>query len=392
MEKVYKKYLFDDAIEKIKLTLKRFEDAEYKNNSYQLYLANGDCIKYTIHKNNIPHLLGIDLNKLVNNKIIEKADSYDMLQELLSNSNKYYEKLKSIMIPEELFSNYVNDKIDNFGYQTGIPYPNQNYFVCKYDRKRAYTIKEIDGLTADYYLAKKNKHGDIILLGLVKENEFDYSNTYAPQTSRVIKNDENFTKNISEILENQVVTYITGLSIIDNIDNPKNYNLNTIEISLALNEMRSLSEITNSIPCTISDHIYNLKNFKNNKEASYETKNILRMISEKIKNGEIISLEEYEIENLDNELIKCFEIYNDTITNNKMSASIDESYTTLKCDRNNLQEKNNQLIEEINDLKKELESIKLTLQNKDEEIKELGNEKEKYEILKEKVKSIAETC
>lgn len=386
-----KKYLYDERIEKIKENITIYEKFVQKENNYQLFLANGDVIKYSINKNNLAHLMGVDFTKLVNYKIMEKDESYNMLNNLVIDPYKYYRTMKDKLELEDVFSKFVDDKLDYFNVQYQVPYPNNTYFVCKYDRTRSYMTKEIDGLFADYYLARKTEQGDVVLLGLVKANEYENDNTYIPQTSRIIKNDENFQGNMEDLLSNQVVTYLNGISISNNETNYNRIlNLNTIELLEKLEGINYLSNMTNSIPCTINDHIYNLKGFKKNKNTSYEAKGMLFGISEKMKSGELIELTDDEREVLDNATLKIIDIYNDGLFSTL--SSNDETYTSIKNDRDEKIKEVDSLSSKIDELKGEVEVLKKAIELRDAAIAKLEDEQDKYDELKEKIKTLAKSC
>lgn len=386
-----KKYLYDERIEKIKNNIYNYERCIQRDNTYQLYLANGDVIKYSINKNNLAHLMGVDFTRLVNQKIMEKDESFNMLVELISNSYKYYNAFKEIMGLEDIFSKYVDDKLNYFGFQNQVPYQNNVYFVCKYDRTRSYMAKEVDGLYSDYYLARKTSEGDIVLLGLVKANDNENDNNYIPQTSRIIKNDEYFESNMQDLLQNQIVTYLNGITVNNNATNfNKTFNLNTIEILEKLEGINYLAMMTNSIPSTISDHIYNLKGFKKNRNNSYEAKNILIEISDKMKNGEIIELTESEKDTLGSPMLEIINTYNDGLFGTL--TSLNETYTTLKNDRDEKTNEVKSLSSEIDKLKEEVNLLKNAIKLKDETIIDLQSEQESYNELKEKIKVLAKTC
>ena len=387
----YKKYIFDETIEKIKNVMSFYENSKQRGNVYQLYLANGDVIRYSINKNNIAHLLGVDLNKLVSHKILEKDESYNMLLQLVNNPYKYWNSVKGTINPEELFSQYVCDKIDNFNLQLQVPYPNQMYFVCKYSRERNYMAKEIDGLYADYYIARKNEQGDVVLLGLVKANDLDNNIMYIPQTSRIIKNDDDFDTNMANILKNQIITYVKGTSINNYVTGyDRNINLNTIEIMEKLQGINSLCNMTDGIACTIQDHIYNLRGFRKTRDASYDTKVLLMDINSKIKSRELINITPEEKEILDASILSIIDSYNDNLfSNDKVSSDNIDAYSDLKKERDSLISEKEELIEELRKEKELVMSLKNSIQVKDEEIEELNNTKNDYDEIKQNILSLA---
>ena len=366
---------YDELIDKIgrMVFLYKSDTNLYKDNNYLLYLANGDTISYRFNDNNLPHLLGIDFTPFITRNEMTKENSFSMLNQLLDNSYKYWNIISSNMKPSDVFSNFFEDKVNNFQKQISIPYPNQIYFVCKYDKSKTYGIKEVDGLSADYYIARKNEEGDIVLLGLVKNND----NIYIPQTSRIIKNNETFMEEMDKFLYNQEITYPTGLYINNYITKfSNNYSLNIFETIDTLNRIEDLSSTVSAVPNTIDGHIYNLKSLSKSRNQSYGSKTILYNISSKMKEKEIITLSNEEMEILDSSLIEVINAYNDSLFKDNNSKN-NIYYTDILNEKRNLAlelEEKNTLIEEQ---KEELLKLRTALQEKENESSEFKNVKEK---------------
>ena len=325
---------YDELIDKIgrMVFLYKSDTNLYKDNNYLLYLANGDTISYRFIDNNLPHLLGIDFTPFITRNEMIKENSFSMLNQLLDNSYKYWNIISSNMKPSDVFSNFFEDKVNNFQKQIAIPYPNQIYFVCKYDKSKTYGIKEVDGLSADYYIARKNEEGDIVLLGLVKNND----NIYIPQTSRIIKNNETFMEEMDKFLYNQEITYPTGLYINNYITKfSNNYSLNIFETIDTLNRIEDLSSTVSAVPNTIDGHIYNLKSLSKSRNQSYGSKTILYNISSKMKEKEIITLSNEEMEILDSSLIEVINAYNDSLFKDNNSKN-NIYYTDILNEKRNL--------------------------------------------------------
>lgn len=380
---------YDNIIDRISDISKTYlsESNDYKYNNYLLYLANGDQIKYSFNDNNIPHLLGIDFSALISRNEIRKADSVDMLNQVLDNPYKYWTLLYNKIQPSDIFSEYIEDKIENFRLQQLVPYPNQLYFVCKYDRAKAYGVKEIDGLNADYYIARKNEIGDIVLLGLVKKDDY-----YVPQTSRIIKNDENFIENMENFLCNQEITYATGLCFrCQKTHYSRNVNLNVLETIDTLQKIDELANSTNAIPNTISGHIYNLRILSKRQSDRYDTRKILASITDKIKNRELIQLSEEELSILDASVLPIIDEYNDSLFNTNVSDENVDKYSSLKSSNENLKQELEEKEKTIIKQKEELLKLKEQLQEQYKLNQELEEEKDKFGELKESILTLTKT-
>ena len=328
MKQIITRSDFDDIIKKIEDRLTIYETSYAKDNNYLLFLGNGDTIKYTINKNNIAHLLGVNTNVLINNHILFEQESYNILYELIDNSYQMYNKLHDKRVLNNLFSNYIDDKLESFEKLVGILYPNQIEIICKYDRKRNYIEKEVDGLKADYYIGVKNSDGDLYLLGLQKQYENDDNNIYVPQTNRVIKNDNNFNKNLNDLLNSQVITFPTSLIITNDDKNyKKNLYLNPVELDMTLRKLESYSKVTDAIPNTLHGHIYTLSIMCKNRNEL----NDLKTNDDKI--SEITSLKN-ELQQLRNELSqeveKRINIQCELDDKNKKYDSIKNDYDMMK--------------------------------------------------------------
>ena len=120
---------FDDYLNRIRELVNSYinESNDYKYNNYMLFLANGEVIKYSFNDNNIPHLLGIDFTSLISRNEIDKNDSIDMLYQILDDPYKYWNIVNKTN-SNELFSDYIEDKITNFRYQ--IMVPSKSIILC----------------------------------------------------------------------------------------------------------------------------------------------------------------------------------------------------------------------------------------------------------------------
>lgn len=382
----YRKSDYDAIIEKIAEAINHYENSP--KNNYTLFLSNGDTIKYSINEFNISHLLGVDFKKFIALNIMDKENYYKLLKKLIDDPYKYWtEIMRNSLVLTDLFSPHINEKLDNFNEQIKIPYPNQIYFICKYDRTRNYMAKEIDGLYSDYFIARKNNDGDIVLLGLIKDQN---SNMYLPQTSRTINNDELLIDNLCNIVDNQIITYANGLTI----DNPatnynKSYHLSILEITDTLDKLINISNITNAIPSTIHDHLYNLKTFNKNRTVSYDGKNLLYKIKEEINNRRIVNISEEENGLLDDSIISIIDAYNDLLVNNKLEVK--ESFTEVKNENKKLKLEYEQLKEELEIEKENILRLNEQLIIKNNEVDSLNKEKIEYDELKEKIITLSMT-
>ncbi|MBE6161038.1 MAG: hypothetical protein E7158_02290 [Firmicutes bacterium] len=363
---------YDCLIEKLKEMVEYYENSITRNNRIKMYLANGDVINYTVTNHNIAHLLGVNTQILISNKIVKSTDSYGALKELINDSYGTYNAIEKFNGFGSVFSTYIDDKIDAFKKQIDNPNILKYEFVCKYDRSKNYTEKKVDGLTADYYLASKDENDNIILLGLVRQNE-EYDNCiYIPQTTRVIKEEQ-----LYGLLNGQEITYVSK-SVINNPYNgyTGEFIVKNIDTYRLLEILYSYQNMTGAIPNTIKNHIYQMKYLSkfisNNRIQSKELEIIFEKISYAISNNIIINLEEEELEKLDISIIELVKEHNDI----HLSSSKVDLYSKGEFSK---------VVEDKDKYRKELENIKEVLQHQRVENEDLKLENEQ---LKEQLQKL----
>lgn len=275
MLNISKREDYDKIIESLSKCLNYYNRSYSKDNTYIIYLASGKVINYSIKENNLAHMLGIKIDNLISKSILKKDNYYNILLDFITNSYSIYKRILSqegYISYGDIFSDYVNEKLDIFYEQLKNPNPSDILFVCEYDTKRTYQVKEFDEYTSDYYIARKDTKGNIIILGLTKGKHGDY----VVQTSRVIKNDENKNKILREFLNNQVVTYVNTLKI-ENYQNGYN---KTIHLGIddkkeVIKNLIDISNITGSLPCTIKNHLFDIVGVSRMKTENFNKKVIL---------------------------------------------------------------------------------------------------------------------
>lgn len=361
---------YDKIVEGLKKSVKLYEKFKY-NNQYTLYLANGKNITYKISENNVPHLLGILPENLMSFGLVKKDSHFNVLKEFFYESYSIYKKIKEGKLKyTDIFSPYIEEKLEIFGEQIKIPFPNNIYFICEYDRTRSYTSKEIDGLKADYYIARKSNDDNIILLGLVEHKP----NCYAVQTSRVIrKDDENYSLKLKELLNNQVITIANTLKIF-NYDayEEKEYHLYIKPKIELLENLIKLSESTSAIPNTVKGNLFDLNGVSIKSAELKDKKELLSILKNKMSNNELIEMDDRSFEtrkSIDGEISSIIDCYNDYIcSSSKSNSEVGIKYSDLAnenekliSEKTNLESKILLLEQQVGDLqqqKEELESYK----------------------------------
>ncbi len=384
---------FDKKIDKVQELFEYFKKCPQKNNLYEIYLANGDFIRYRFNINNIPHLLGVDFTKLQSLKLINGKTSEDKLLSLIENKYSVGKAIINKSLYEnEIFSRYFEDKVNNFKKILEIPDANNIKFICKYDREVNYKIKDIDGITGDYIIATENDNNDLVMFVLKKPDENNnYINDYvSPQSIRVLKDYENDMSKLAEIINKQVVTYSTGIVISNDYVGFSEKNAPRIaHISRILNYLTDLSENTGCIPCTIKGHKFNLKGLSNNKLQGYNDIDIDKNIVNCINNHSLIEFNNNEEEQIKPGELLLINNYNDNLVNENEKAK--NKYSEIMNKYHEAIDNNSTLIEELKALKDELEALKNDNQKKDETINELNNYKNDYFRVSDEVNALCKT-
>ena len=388
MKATFNRGEFESKIQKIKELFDYYKTCNYRDNNYTLYLASGEAIKYCFNPNNIAHLLGINLDELKGKRLINGDTTEEMLDDLLNNVFKIGNMLKDGVITEKaIFSPYLDQKIDSFKDNLNIPYPDSIKFICKYNREINYTDKEIDGITADYIIARENDNNDIVLL-LLKQVYDNNTMLMVPQSSRLIRNDEKMLDNLSLLLNNQQITYLTGIYV--NNDKAlfeRTISPNILQIRTLLINLKDISQLTNSIPCTIDGHLYNLKALKNNKNEGYNNNTLNIDIKKKIVNHEMIILSEEEKEQLTETELLLINHYNDNYANSSEDGKL--AYSQLHNEYIKVCDINEATKDELESIREQLRLSQEESESKDQKISELKKVQEDYYTLVDDLDNIS---
>lgn len=308
---------YDEIINKIQQMVLYYNKNYPKDNIFTLYLANGDKIRYSIDENKISHLLGINLDYLANMQIIKRESSKEMLNKFLKSNYSVYVKMTNGKFNfSNLFSSHIEHKLDVFKDQLESPSPNNIYFICKYDRSKNYDTGEVDVYTSDYYIVRKLDNDDIILLGLVKN---DNNDSYSVQTSRVIKKGDLQLEELIKFVSKQEITYATTLQVENHFTklNKKQY-LNFREKLDILQRITNIANQADAKPNTTKAHLFDVVGLSKNKKSHEYNKLILSQLTVAMLKGNAFDLPKDERLSslLDDETKQLIEVYNNSIKGN----------------------------------------------------------------------------
>lgn len=318
-----------------------------------LFLANGDVIKYQTPKSCIAHLLGIDTNYLASTGLFTSKDSYGILKEFL---NKRYNICNpsshaSVHVDvNKIFSPFMDKKLEAIEENIKMEIHNCE-FVCKFDISKSYGYNDNNDM--DYLVLSKqdDKYYVLILSKLEKQGDI----FYIPTSNQMFDSKEEAYENLNSKLYNQEFTIINCKSLLSKqYSQPRKYFLNTQDKVKKLENLRSWTKNLSCTPDVLNDFIYSLKALNKNKNMSFYQSNLLVTITEKMKQGEIITNE--EIENLSDDLKEMVKAYNDSVCNTsfkkheKTYSSISDENESLKKDLVQAQNDYEKLLANFNEL------------------------------------------
>lgn len=338
---------------------------EYLNNKvFTLFLSNGEKVKYSITPASVPHLLGINLYTLKGIINLSGEDLLSMLKELLDRSYELHNKFRvGILKQEDVFSNYVLEKIENFKSNISgdiITTLANTQFVCCYKSEKSWEVTT-ENKKYDYIIFKKLSTGKVLILGIVKSENRCYA-----MSNQVFENEELAKNALAKLFNNQEITMLTGMEAY-NTYSRNNFKWNLVAADRA-KKSRELSIYKDQYDCSINisaEYEFTVSKLGNNGEERHENKNIIEDIVNAISNGKLIATQEYE----SSILISLINAWNDHLCNVKTNNDneINISYTKaitdltkfrdlvtkLESENRNLQHEVNSLIETNADLVKE---------------------------------------
>lgn len=335
----------EELFDKINNIITRIEKSTFLDKSNTIFLGNGEKLSYHITKDCIPHLLGINIPYLRATNTFKNDKPFELLKEMISNPFKVNDLInKSIINSSQLFSEYLDIKIDNF-YNNCELNIHEIELVCKYSKSRTYTSLN-NSQNFDYLIVRKNFDESISLLGIVKDDDY-----YVPMTNQYFPDFEGANETLERYLKDQEISNVTGINDWDAFGMTANNNLYLDE---KIKKIENLKEYKKLFNCSIdlcNDFLYTINKLSQNKKDKFAENDIILKIVEAIKNGKIIDASSID----DSSLIKIIYAHNDSLySKNDNNSSINKSYTDM--------------IEKLKKLREELMTVnhqndKLTIEN-----------------------------
>lgn len=374
------KIKYDEIIENIKRCLNFYENVGFVNNKYSLKLANGEIINIKFLMNNIPHLLGVNIDYLkTTTKFKPSNNAYENLKYFVDENYMFYRMMNEGKIKANLmFSKNIEKKleyfIDNIRVRT-----DDMICIIKYDSEKTYQQTEVSDI-CDYYIVRKTQEGKNLVLGLIKNDQSKYPLCF-PVTSRCYDSDEELDKFLTRVAKKQELTYVNILTI----DNPKQiplpYHQKFIpkleEKTKTLDIMTGLSQkydSTISVGYALQFEINKAINEKNQQKMNMQ---ILKEFKNYILSGNIFDNDiieqlygEVTVDSVTQDVINA---YNDVLVSGQLNTNNDDDNTYTE-----ITNKNKELKEELEETKRLLEESKQTIEGQKEYIKKLEEENNIY--------------
>ena len=350
-------YLFEKINECIEIYEKQF----IQNKTFTLYLGNGEKVKYSINPNNLPHLLGVNLDVIRTLYNYHNKENFELLKEVCSDAFKLNELFnKGIIKPEQVFSQYIDKKLegfkDNFKYDVKQVLEDSD-FVCIYNSEKSWEASD-NKQKYNYIVFKTYPNGKIGLLGLVKKGFQCYA-----MSNQLFDSIEEAKDKFNELLKNQDITLLTGFSAYNRMTDA-NF-IWYITINQKTEKIDTLKDYKENFGCNINitnDYEYTLRVINDNKSEKKDNCFTTDDIVEGIVNRKIIDRENYE----GSSLIKIIDAWNDYICSSAKSSddnsiSYTETIKNLKTTSDllkKIEKENEQLKVKIDLLNSENDEIK----------------------------------
>ena len=191
---------------------------------------------------------------------------------------------------------------------------------------------------------------------------------------------------MKRICKNQEITYPALLTIENYIKNYSNkFLFRDNEKKSIVTKLINYAQKYGAIVSCAKDYSYNLTKILNDNQTTKNNLEVLKLLVESIKSGDVLSI--FDIEDklgevkLYDEVKNLIDICNDKICiNSSVSSSSNETYSKLQSDNISLKEK-------LNAYKADIEQLKSDIEIKDNIIESINSENESY---KQKVKIFEE--
>lgn len=367
---------YNDRLDKIDDNLELYHNKYMDSTRFILYLSNNEVIEISYDINSIPHLFGIDTNFLRSTGLYPNS-SIEILYDMLDNPNRIASQIqRGHMKEENIFSNYTDEKLDNFKNICGIDISNIE-FIAKYEKEKSFALDE-EPLEGEYYIGFKTN--DTLSVVGFKCNDISSLNgnrIYFPITNLKFDNNNIVEKDafLKRLLKNQKLLYVQTLrknTIINGkIKRDKSY----YKPEPKINKMSIIDRYADEYGATCDTHknyLYYVKKNSNLYNEKRQIWDVINNISNFIKDRKMIEFSKLgqEIEEIDESLIDLIGSYNDFLHNDSDDAN-NYSYADLILELENAKKKiieKEELINKIDEQNKKLISKNETLESENKDL------------------------
>ena len=351
-----------------------FEQSQFNTRRYQLYLCNGDKINFSIPKDRIAHLLGINIDQLNATRLFKNKNSFELLKEIINDPYRINKLVNEGRLSyNNIFSRFISDKVEIFN-DNIKPNIYETEFICKYDSKRSFSVSDKNH-KYDYIIVKKYQNGDKYgILCLVKSEDENY---YVPMSSQLFNSVEDLNTALVDLIQNQEITLINTIDV-SNVDTfyQKKF---TLPLDIKLRKLKKMESYKGQFNCFIDvthDLEHSLSEAMKHMYNRFDDNEIINVIAESIKKGNLIDLDVYR----NTKLVNIIEAFNDHLCSNNQGTnnSISNSYSKMKHELEKLKEELLSSKSQVESLTKENDELKSSNAN-------LVEENRQHEITKQKI-------
>ena len=376
------KEIYYDIIEKINDCLDYYENKDLEYTKFFLELANGDQFSIKFEPNNIPHLLGINIDYLRSTGMFT-GNAYDIIDEITRSPKKLLNMIEQGHVKyENVFSDHITEKLNNFRNICGIDIRDIE-FIVKYEKDK--NLRTDSPLYDGYYIGYINGN-ELSVIGFEKNDRF---NTYNPHTNLLFEQYTEESNNfLKRLCNNQTLTIVdrmkkNRLNEDDTIDRQNFYYKNYDKLN-RLKNCKRYAETYNGVVDTVNSNLFYVEKVINLNEEKRNTSDILTEISTKIRNKKIIDLHtlKAKYDYVDDSIIEIVSAHNDSLINSTESdeeysyKDIIEKYEQCKTEvikLNNLIEKTDENTRKLTEENTKLKQENQTLNDEREQIKKILN-------------------
>lgn len=327
------KYQFGEMIIKLEELVDLYKNTDYRYNVNKLYLSDGNVLNFSFAKENIPHLLGINIVNLRTSKVLTATTPFEMLEELISRYNAIYDKMvRGELNYRDIFSPFIEDKIKSF--EKALTFKLEDiFFTCNYSKERSYVNGMEYNFGCQYYVCLKGENDDLIFLGL---NKKEYERCYSPSSLLGCFDKQKGSKMIEDMITNQQIMLVNCVEIVNL--KKTNYLDNKIKLQLA-KVLINLSNRYGSSLIITKDYIFALSKLITAYEKENKMKNFILDFISAISKGKKLKTDT----TFDSDIKDLTRLYNDELQRRRQS---------------DLEELRN-LRKEVIALKRQLEKVKV---------------------------------